>query len=403
MKRIALLTVLLLVVGLSLGFAQEFKPTFAWSTAGTASVTWGVNLDTMETGFQNAGSAQWTLTFVPAVTLSKGADAPVYGKIDLGVTATTVTDTGTFTWTATSVAATIQAKPFVIGVFSAPSLTLGGNFTVVDNTANYTDSIGILNKTETALATAVAGAGTYLQYVSDMITVKGSIVSLASTAVGATTVTDWTRLKDTEINYAAGVDATLVFKPVTLIFGAWDKFITGSTPIAYVGFSTTAIGPLTAAAELDLSLVATPLWDAYATVTLAFTPKTSLAVVAQYGDATTFNGLDTRAVFTTTEIANLTETLTAYALDVTSTTGMRLSIDNAITYKIALSDTTSVTPGFEVQYGQTAAAVNMCKLIGTVSASLIPNTTFLLTYTSGDVLATPLLLGTVTLAATVAY
>jgi hypothetical protein len=327
------------------------------------------------------------------VTLSKGADAPVYGKIDLGVTATTVTDTGTWAFTATTVAATIQAKPFVIGVFAAPSLTLGGNFTVVDNTANYTDSIGILNKTETALATAVAGAGTYLQYVSDMITVKGSIISIG----------DWTRAKDTEINYAAGVDATLVFKPVTLIFGAWDKFITGSTPIAYVGFSTDAIGPLTASAELDLSLVATPLWDAYAKVTLAFTPKTSLAVVAQYGDATTFNGLDTRAVFTTTEIANLTETLTAYVLDITSTTGMRMSIDNAITYKIALSDTTSVTPGFEVQYGQTAAAVNMCKLIGTVSASLIPNTTFLLTYTSGDILATTLLLGTVTLAATVAY
>jgi len=393
MKRIALLTVLLLVVGLSLGFAQEFKPSFAWSTAGTASVTWGINLDTMETGFQNAGSAQWTLTFVPGATLSKGADAPVYGKIDLTLTGETVTDTGTFTWTASSVAATIQAKPLEIGVYAAPSLTLGGSFTVIDSTANYTDIVGVLNHTETALATAVSGAGTYVKYASDMITVKASLVSIG----------DWTRAKDTEFNYAAGVDGTLAFAPVTLTFGAWDKFLTGSTPIAYVGVALAAVGPLTASAGVDLDLAATPAWDLYANVALALTAKTSLTVGAQYGDVATFNGLDVRAVFATTEVANLTETLTAYVLDITSLTGMRMSIDNTLSYAVKIADGQTLTPSLEVQFGQTAAAVNILKAVAAVSAAVIPNTTIALTYTSGDFLATTPLLGTVTCAVTVAY
>jgi hypothetical protein len=398
MKRIALLTVLLLVVGLSLGFAQEFKPSIAWSTAGTATLTWGVDLDTMETGFTNAGSAQFTITLVPAVTLVKGADADVYGSITLTTTALTLTDVAGFASGATAVAAKIVAKPFEIGVNAGPTGALAKVGYVIEHADNSDDLFGIIDAADAALANAqynTGVAGTYAKYVSDMITFQASIVSFG----------DWTRAEDTETNYAAGADATLVFKPITLGFGAWQGFVTGQTPIVYATVATDAIGPLTLGAQFDLDLGATTAYDLGAKVALALTAKTSLTAYVNYGD--NFGGMDAKVVFTTTDVANLTETLTAYVLDLVppvAGTNMRLVVDNTLSYKVALSDTTSVTPSLQVQYGQDAAADAHLKVVGAVSMALIPNTTIALTYTSSDFLVTGDVSGnTVTCAVTVAY
>jgi len=398
MKRIALLTVLLLVVGLSLGFGQEFKPSIAWTTAGTASVTWGINLDTMETGFQNAGSAQFAVTFVPAVTLTKGADAPVFGSITLTTTAMSLFDTSVNNASAaTAVSAYISAKPFQIGVYAAPSIALGKIAYVIDSDVNNTDIVGVLKSAshlgdETALANTFTGAGTYLKYVSDMITVQASIISIG----------DWTRAKDTEINYGAGADATLTFTPVTLGFGVWDEFLTGSTPLAYATAGFT-MAPVTIAVQADLNLATTMDYDVGGSVALALTKATSFTVYAEYGGATTFNGLDLKAVFTTTELANLTETLTAYVLDLVSTNPLRYVVDNTLSYKVALNDTQSVTPSVQVQYGMDETAASHLKAVVGASMALIPNTTIALTYTSGDLMATPAVMGTITCAVTVAY
>ena len=51
MKRLTLLTILLIVVGLASGFSLELKPLF--TLAANAKVTWGINLDAMTTGFLN--------------------------------------------------------------------------------------------------------------------------------------------------------------------------------------------------------------------------------------------------------------------------------------------------------------------------------------------------------------
>lgn len=395
MKRIALLTVLLLVVGLSLGFAQEFKPSIAWSTAGTASVTWGIDLDTMETGFVNAGSAQFTITLVPAVTLTKGADAPVYGEITLTTTALTLTDLNVFASGATAVAAKIVAKPLEFGVNASPTGSLAKVGYVIEHSDNSSDLFAILHTADASLANVqynTGVAGTYAKYVSDMITLQASIVSFG----------DWTRAEDTETNYAGGADATLVFKPITLGFGAWTGFMTGQTPIVYATVATDAIGPLTLGAQFDLDLATTMAYDVGAKVALALTEKTSLTAWVNYGD--NFGGMDAKVVFTTTDVANLTETLTAYVLDLVSTNPMRLVVDNTLSYKVALSDTTSVTPSLQVQYGQDAAADAHLKVVGAVSMALIPNTTIALTYTSSDFLVTGDMSGnTVTCAVTVAY
>jgi len=384
MKRIALLTVLLLVVGLSFGFAQEFKPAVNWTTAGTASLTWGVDLDTMETGFQNAGSAQFTVTLVPAVTLTKGADAPVYGSITLTTTALTITDAPALGGGATAVAAKIVAKPFEIGVNAGPTGGLAKVAYVIEHSDNGADifTTHIVGTAAAALSNAqynTGVAGTYAKYVSDMITFQASLVSFG----------DWTRATDTEINYAFGGDATLVFKPITLGFGAWEGLVTGNTPIVYVTLATDAIGPLTFGAQFDLDLGTTMAYDLGAKVALALTAKTALTTYVNFGD--NFGGLDLKVVFATTEVANLTETLTAWVLDlvpVVAGTNMRLVVDNTLSYKVALSDSTSITPSLQVEFGQDAVPASHLKAVAGVSMALIPNTTIALSYKSADLLVT---------------
>jgi hypothetical protein len=329
----------------------------------------------------------------------KGADAAAYGEITLTTTALTVTDVAAVAGGATAVAAKIVATPLEIGVNAGPTGALARvAYAIEDGTNNGADLFGIVHLTDAALANAqynTGVAGTYVKYVSDMITLQASIVSFGS----------WTRAEDTETNYAAGADATLVFKPITLGFGAWQGFMTGETPIVYVTLATDAIGPLTLGAQFDLDLATTMAYDVGAKVALALTGKTSLTTYVNFGD--NFGGLDLKAVFATTEVAGLTETLTAWVLDLVPAvvgTNMRLVVDNTLSYKVALNDTQSVTPSLQVQYGQDALLDAHLKVVGAVSMALIPNTTIALTYTSSDFLVTGDVSGnTVTCAVTVAY
>jgi len=388
MKRIALLTVLLLVVGLSLGFAQEFKPSIAWSTAGTATLTWGINLDTMETGFTNGGSAQFTLTLVPAVTLAKSAEAPVYGWIQLTTTALTITDTAALASGATAVAAKIVATPLEIGVNTAPSIALG-KVTPIENAAD-----AVLEASEAALATSITGAGTYVKYVSAPITFEVDLLSIG----------DWTRAKDTQINYAVGAQATLVFAPVTIGFGAGQSLITGSTPIAFATVAL-AMAPLTIGFQMDLNLAATMAYDAGFSVAMAIGDG-SLGVTGVYGN--NFNGLDLKVAFASgTLVPNLTESLTVYVLDIGAVAPitMEYEVINTISYKVALSDTTYVTPTATVTYGLNYETNDtILKLTAGAGMGLFPNTTITVTYTSGDLIAPPaMLIGTLTFAFGIAY
>jgi len=393
MKRIALLTVLLLVVGLSLGFAQEFKPAITTAVAGSATLTWGINLDSMETGFTNAGSASFTMTLVPAVTLAKGADAPVYGWIQLTTTAITLTDAGALAGAATAVAAKIVAKPIEIGINAAPTLTTGK--TTAIETADYTDAV--VNTGEAALSGGPAGAGTYISYVSTPITVTGKIVSIG----------DWTRAEDTVMNYAAGLDASLAFAPVSLGFGFYTSLVTGATGVAYVTAGLTA-APITLSVAADLDLADPMAFDASAAIGLTLEKIATVNVGVAYGD--NFNGLDAKVVLGVTAVPNLTETLTVYVLDIASPVvgqTMEYEVINALSYKVALSDATSITPSATVKYGWNFETDDtILTVVAAAAMALIPNTTITLTYTSGDfIVDAPAVasLGTVTCAVTVAY
>lgn len=365
MKRIALLTVLLLVVGLSLGFAQEFKPAVTWATSGSATLTWGINLDTMETGFTNAAAATLSLTLVPETTLTKGADAAVYGWISLG----------TFkwvdgTWTQPSVTAKIVAKPLEFGVYGVPALT-----TAVTG-AIETAADSVLEATETALAAPAYGTtgGTYVAYISDVFTVKAKLDSVG----------DWTRTEDTIINYAGGIDGTVAVKPVTVGFGVYDGFWTGAVPAGYVTLGLAA-APITVGVKADFNLDTTVAYDLSATVGLALDKLLSLDVAVAYGD--NFNGLDLKAVFGLKAVENLTETLTVYVLDVGAVAPMTMEYEviNALSYAVKIADGQTVTPALTVTYGYNYETDDtILTAVASVAAAVIPNTTLTLTYTSGD-------------------
>ena len=78
MKKISVLLIAFLLVA-SFAFAEE---TFTFSVSGSASVTWGIDLDTNATGFANAGSGTLEITLIPTTTdASSGSDW--YGTVGL--------------------------------------------------------------------------------------------------------------------------------------------------------------------------------------------------------------------------------------------------------------------------------------------------------------------------------
>jgi hypothetical protein len=127
MKRIALLTVLLLAVGIAAGFAIDVKPTVTLS--GTATLTWGYDLVTGATGFKNAADGAFTLAFLAADgTDTHAGTGAAYGSITFAnVEAYWTIDSAPLTLTIGPADADITAKivvtPFEITVTTAPGFT----------------------------------------------------------------------------------------------------------------------------------------------------------------------------------------------------------------------------------------------------------------------------------------
>ncbi len=145
MKKLTLLTVLLLALGLTVGFTDTIvEPTVAASATFTA----GVDLDTMAIGFTNAASSSVTITVVDEASRNSGdLEDPVYGYIDAATFKIELASVDTATAVAPSVTAKIMAKPVWIGIYSAPSIASADKVTLQDSgdtatTVSYTTSGG---------------------------------------------------------------------------------------------------------------------------------------------------------------------------------------------------------------------------------------------------------------------
>jgi len=377
MKRLTLLTILLVVVGLTAGFAIDVKPTF--SLSGSATLSWGVDLDTGDTGFQNSATATATLSLMAdGTTDTHAGKGDFYGSITISGLELYWTGTDAAlaqAGDALSVSAIFMAKGFEIGIYGAPSIT--GNAVAAIEADGYT-----IDETETALTVGAnfgTTFGTYVKGTFGPVTAKVKVISN----------NDWS--DDPAVNeYAIGLDGTLTVKPVTVGFGVEENWVAETTGF-YVDLGAT-VGPVVAYAGFDGQLVSGGFaWDADAGATLTLANTDTLKVGVVYGD--NFNGLDAIVIFSEKEakgfVDNLALTLTGLVLDIADDVNdPEYEVDLAGSYKIALNDAQSVTPGFTVVYGSDFETVDTLKFTAYVSASLFPLTTFKVLYTSSDMLVT---------------
>ena len=117
MKRISILLIAFLLLG-SFAFAQEFEPSVTLD--GSASLTFGADLEEGTTGFSNAATATLTLELVPTDTAVSG-DAPVTGRIELAGFGISISG-AEVTHSAGAITAWIVAEPVQLKIYSAPTL-----------------------------------------------------------------------------------------------------------------------------------------------------------------------------------------------------------------------------------------------------------------------------------------
>jgi hypothetical protein len=193
MKKLSILLIgLLLVTGLA--FA-EFGDI---SVTGSASVTWGVDLNTNATGFLNAGSSSVTLTLIDEGDGVTGGDDGLYGEITLTDWSMDITDS-TVSGTGGSVDAKIVVSPLEIIIYAAPGMSWG-NVTIVE--AGDPD-----------VAPALAGANT-IGGLTLVLPVDPATIDVYVVSDG-----DWTT--NAANDYAAGLDLEVAISPITVSLGGF--------------------------------------------------------------------------------------------------------------------------------------------------------------------------------------
>ena len=444
MKRIALLTVLLLVVGLAAFAADPIVPIMS---SVTAEVQWGINLDTGTNGFLNTPTFTIYLPLLTYSSLSSTGSGDFYGEIDLtnievsvgynliplnaaapaGIFFTQKVNLAVDDLAATAASAYIVAKPWNMqfGVYAAPSMALGHGIYLSQTDAVYgtlapyataTDNpIVPVREPAAILATPYGVYGTYAQYgkATDPLMLTAKVLSVG----------DWTG-KTTA--YAVGADGQVMFAPVTIGFGVYQGFmdasIWGGSPTQ--GYLTVGVAqPMDAmkvAADLkvDLSYGGSLDYEVSGDAFLYISAKNDkdgkpqyvnwITANALYGSAGTYNDLSLHAAVVEDATngfvpglglkveGNLVDILNAFAWD---------AIANA-SFLITINPDVSLTPALALWYGQPAAAADAIVHFipsATLSLGMVKNTTFAVVWTGNDILATPASYGILNVNATISW
>jgi hypothetical protein len=279
MKRIALLTVLLLVVSLA-AFAVDVKPTVA--ITGTASVTWGYDLDTGANGFKNTADSSFRVTLLAEdSTDTHAGTGAMYGSITVSnVELFWNADSAAGAWTGGLLDADLAAKivitPFEIGVFAQPGLTQ--DFFGALEDADAPDLV--VDSGESAFAMAGGGLlGTmYGTWVTGTFGPAAVTVKIVSDG-------DWT---DGTTGYAFGGETVLTFAPLTISAGAYS----GYSALSFYAKVAADMAPIVAwgAFEGNMPTGGTMAYAAGAGLTFTLVKDTTLATTLWYGDNT--KGID---------------------------------------------------------------------------------------------------------------
>jgi len=391
MKRIALLTVLLLVVGLTAGFAVDVKPTVA--ITGTTSVAFGFDLDTSHHGFLNTADSSFRVSFLAEDgTDTHAGTGAMYGSITVSnVELFWNADSAAGAWTGglldADLAAKIVVTPFEISVYAAPGMTQDFFGTLEDADApdlvvdddestfamvgsgfatNYglavTGTFGPAavtlkvvsdgDWTKAGTAATAAGDDTYTLFLADgtetsdgtgdyIVESTGANAAAGAltagvyyfkkvagaAAVAATTQGD---------NYAFGGEAVLTFTPLVVSAGGYY----GSDTASFYGKVALDMAPIVAWGALEASMT-TPDMELAAGGGLTFTimEGTTLAASAWYGDA--YQGADVQVVFTEPGdkglVPGLDTSIKFNLLDVGDIKASEWEVVTATGYKIGLN------------------------------------------------------------------
>jgi len=393
MKRFALLTVLLLVLA-TLGFADDvLKPGLA--ITGSATLSWGIDLDNMTTGFFNENDVSVDLTLTTAFTQSKAGAGAVYGKISvegldlaLNLDPTDPSASTGVGWTFLddyAVTAAIVAGALEIGVFDAPAMETT-KAAVVEADETDTDplygEIMVVDNEPAAASYSIGGFGTYVQYTAGPVVAK--LVVKSFDQWGANLNND----------YAFGAEATATFAPVTFGVGAYYGLWAGAdVPLIWV---TAAFkqGMFDVAAAFDIDFATTVAWDASLKATLTLKEATTLGLAA-YIDS--LDNFDLKASFVEPAaegfVPGLGFSVDAYILDLM--TSMEYLVNASVSYAVGkFTPKVGVNVGDNLaDYNDPLAALpddaivdNFFNVTVGVSTSMFDNVVLDLTWTSGDFL-----------------
>jgi len=408
MKRIALLTVLLLVVSLT-AFAVDVKPVVA--ITGTASVTWGYNLDDGSNGFLNTADSSFRVTLLAEDgTDTHAGTGAMYGSITVSnVELFWNADSAAGAWTGGLLDADLAAKivitPFEIGVYAAPGMTQ--------------DFFGALEDADAPDLVVDSGEGAFGMAGSGFMTNYGTWITatFGPAAVTAKIVSsgDWTAGRT---GYAAGGEVVLTFAPLTLSAGAYMDFVEPTLASFYAKVAAD-MAPIVVWGALEANAT-TPDMALAAGGGLTFTimEGTTLAATAWYGDV--YQGLDLQVVFTEPGdkglVPGLDTAITFNLLDVGTIKAAEWEVVTATGFKVGLnSDMTNYArPYVNFTYGSAndgaddTTAVAVMNAEAGVQLQVIPLTLLTAKWVSGaalgaDLASTPMVLGSVQFVATVTY
>lgn len=175
------------------GFADD---QVTWGVSGSSSVTFGIGLDSMDTGFDaNVAASDLTVTMVAEQDAEKGAEDAVYGYIFLDNLKWAVSSSAAIT-TAPAVTAKIMAAPLSITISSVPAIASA-------------DKVVIQDSNDTATTTAfTANGGVAIGFDSDIVDVTVEFASETDYSAATTAAADNA--------YAVEVGASVALDPLSL-------------------------------------------------------------------------------------------------------------------------------------------------------------------------------------------
>lgn len=423
MKRLAVLGIVFLMLT-SLVFAQvKFEPKVTLSA--NATLTWGIDLSTFDTGFSNAADADLTVTLIAAdSTDTHKGEGAAYGEIKisdielvLGGDDAANDFAGVFSdWLVDAdVSAKIVVPPFEFGIYAAPTMYMD-SITEIEVDANDDEIVDI----EPTYYAGGGGAavqpfattyGTWVGGVFGPLTAKLKIAS-----------TDWTQ-DPADNAYAVGLEGSFaIVPPATVAFGGYADWV--SSRYGFYFKPSITSGPLAAWFGMEGNYVATDFaFVVGAGATYTIREGTTLSTTAVYGEPV--NGLDVKIAFVEPGDKGLIPmfdlALTAYLLDITVMAPAPIDMEYQFIatggYKIVMNERQYVRPFLTIEYGAgnddvdlTAAVpydyTNRLYVNPGVQFQLIPLTLFTVQWVSGDLLpdgAIPADTGSIQFVAKVTY